>query len=235
MTEQSKIEWTDHNFDPWEGCQKDVHTQDAVKRINEAKERGADFVNLAGLEIKEIPKKLLELAQILCDLYLSDTDISDVSPLANLTKLASLYLGSTKVSDISSLANLTNLERLSLWRTGVSDISSLANLKYLKELDLHYTKVSDVSPLAHLTNLEWLFLSDANVSDISPLANLTKLASLILRGTNVSDISPLAHLPKLGWLDISSCPLVKSAANIQTLEKLRENGCKIYGAQELMK
>jgi len=31
------------------------------------------------------------------------------------------------------------------------------------------------------------------------------------------------------------CPLVESAANIQALEKLRENGCKIYGVEEFMK
>ena len=103
----------------------DTPMQEAVKRINEARELGEIGVDLFGLEIKEIPRELLELA---------DT-------------LKWLELSNTKVTDISSLANLTKLERL----------------------DLFY------------------------------------------------------------------CPLDKSAANIQTLEKLIENGCEIYGVEEFMK
>ena len=83
----------------------------------------------------------------------------------------------------------------------------------LEELYLCYTKASDISPLSNLTNLKWLYLWGAGVSDISPLADLTKLQAL----------------------DLSSCPLVKSPANIQALKKLRENGCEIYGTKELMK
>ena len=114
----------------------ETHMQEAVKRINEARELGWTELDLSCLEIQEIPEELLELAQILCDLYLSDTDISDLSPLANLTKLERLYLGYTKASDLSPLANLTSLECLSFWRTNVSDISPLAHLTSLKRIDL---------------------------------------------------------------------------------------------------
>ena len=147
----------------------DTHMQKAVKRINEARERGEIGVDMLGLEIQEIPRELLELA---------DT---------------------------------------------------------LKWLELSNTKVTDISPLANLTNLKLLILRETNVSDISPLADLTKLIALYLWETGVSDISPLRNLTKIETLDLSRSALVKSPANTEALEKLRENGCEIFGAEEFMK
>ena len=100
---------------------------------------------------------------------LHNTQVSDLSPLANLTKLEWLYLNITPVSEVTPLAKLTKLELL----------------------DLDNTQVNDVSPLAKLTKLEWLNLNKTQVSDVSPLAKLTKLEVLYLNNTQVSDISPL--------------------------------------------
>jgi len=53
-----------------------------------------------------------------CDLEafvsLHDNQISDISPLANLTKLIRLWLYNNEISDISPLVNLVNLDTLSL-------------------------------------------------------------------------------------------------------------------------
>jgi Leucine-rich repeat (LRR) protein len=56
-------------------------------------------------------------------LYLSGTDISDLSPLAGLTGMHTLYLIGTKASDLSPLAGLTGLHTLELCGTEVSDAS----------------------------------------------------------------------------------------------------------------
>ena len=42
-------------------------------------------------------------------LYLSNTQISDIAPLANLTSLNSLDIDNTQISDLTPLANLTSL------------------------------------------------------------------------------------------------------------------------------
>ncbi|MEH1987503.1 leucine-rich repeat domain-containing protein [Nostoc sp.] len=49
-----------------------------------------------------------------------------------MTNLTELNLWETQVSDVSPLANLTNLTQLNLRRTQVSDVSPLANLTNLK-------------------------------------------------------------------------------------------------------
>jgi len=93
----------------------------------------------------------------------------------------------TQVSDLSPLAELKNLKILTLNNTQVSDLSPLAEVKYLKILTLNNTQVSDLSPLAEVKNLEWLNLRNTQVSDLSPLAELKNLEELDLSNTQVSD------------------------------------------------
>jgi len=74
-------------------------------------------------------------------------------------------LSNTQVSDLSPLENLTNLEQLFLLNTPISEVSPLAKLTRLKTLDLGHTQVTDLSPLANLTKLKTLWLNDTNVTD----------------------------------------------------------------------
>ena len=163
----------------------------------------------------------LEYATNLTSLNLHDNQkISDISPLANLTKLTTLNLGYNQLSDISPLANLTKLTALSLVWNQLSDISPLANLTKLTALSLYHNQVSDISPLANLTKLTHLSLFGNQVSDISPLANLTNLTDLHLNQNQVSDISPLANLTKLTDLDLGNNQ-VSDISPLANLTKLR--------------
>jgi hypothetical protein len=60
-----------------------------------------------------------------------------------LGEVRGVRLGNTQVSDLSPLAELKNLETLNLDNTQVSDLSSLAELKNLYKLHLYNTQVSD--------------------------------------------------------------------------------------------
>jgi len=74
-------------------------------------------------------------------------------------------LRDTQVTNLSPLAELTSLEWLNLNNTQVSDLSPLVELKNLEGLGLHHTQVSDLSPLAELKNLERLNLNNTQVSN----------------------------------------------------------------------
>jgi len=54
-----------------------------------------------------------------------------------------VYLKDTKISDVKPLAGLTNLTLLQLWNTPVTDLTPLADLTNLQHLGLEYTNVSD--------------------------------------------------------------------------------------------
>ena len=118
---------------------------------------------------------------------LSGTQVSDLSPLANLRELKIVFLTETPVTNLAPLANLTKLEHLALSLTAVSDVTPLARLPRLKMLILSGTAVSDVTPLSGLASLDKLILQGAPVQDISPLHKLTNLRIVDLRGTEVSD------------------------------------------------
>ena len=60
-----------------------------------------------------------------------------------MKNLEELYLIRTEVSDLSPLAELKNLRSFSLDRNEVSDLSPLAGMENLEELRLEGTKVTE--------------------------------------------------------------------------------------------
>ena len=126
---------------------------------------------------------------------------------SQLEKRRSLYLSGTQVNDVSLLAGSNNLEILDLDRTPVENITSLAELNCLEALYLNETLVHDVSPLAGLMNLQTLSLNKTGVRDVQALANLSRLTSLYLNETAVNDVSPLAGLSNLKILGLAGTPI----------------------------
>ncbi len=116
-------------------------------------------------------------------LYLTDNDISDISPLAGLTKLTDLYLTGNDISDISPLAGLTQLVWVHLIGNNISDVSPLEGLTELMLLALNSNSVSDISPLIGLTSLECLYIL---YNPLSYKAITEDIPILVGRGVYVS-------------------------------------------------
>ncbi len=112
----------------------------------------------------------LEYFKNLEHLDLSFHAISDISPLAGLTKLVVLSLNQNPVADVAPLGGLTELKVLSLSGCVAEDYSALSNLTELKMLALDHSTIADVSPLSTLTGLKYLYLAGSAASDYSPLA-----------------------------------------------------------------
>jgi len=155
------------------GCGEEQNPEDSNDKENNASalapfadewaEWEANPKPYGGLEVLAKIKAAKESGATKLDL--SDNQISDVSPLKELTNLGKLDLRYNKITDVSPLAGLTNLEVLGLYRNKISDLSPLKGLTNLKALWLGGNKISDLSPLAGLTNLEALVLDDNQISD----------------------------------------------------------------------
>ena len=128
---------------------------------------------------------------------MSHCEITDITPIQNLTALVFVNFSVNRISDIRPLANLTALETLWIDVNQIVDISPLANLTGLKELALHSNRIVDISPLANLTGLKELYLHNNRIVDLSPLANLRQLQKLDLTYNHIVDVSPLANLTAL--------------------------------------
>ena len=74
--------------------------------------------------------------QRITELYLTEQDIADLSPLADLPQLQVLNLRGNRITDLRPLARLAHLEKLGLDGNQVTDLTPLRGLKMLKVLDL---------------------------------------------------------------------------------------------------
>ena len=169
-------------------------------------------------------KKLtgLEYATNLTELHLGRNQISDVSPLQNLTTLTYLDLGANwRISDVTPLRNLVNLTFLNLRGNGISDVSSLSGLTKLVDLDLHFNRISDITSLRNLKNLIFLGLRGNEISDVSPLENLTNLTHLSLRDNQIVDVSVLQNFTNMTGMDLQS-NRISDISPLNTLTELTQ-------------
>lgn len=149
--------------------------------------------------------KSLEYAKNLKKLKLNENEISDISPLKNLTKLEYLEIQRNRIVDVNPLKNLTNLKFLKLYNNLIEDIAPLSNLTNLTGLDLHYNVtvggdeshkiiskgITDISALKNLKKLEFLDISANRIEDISILKNFDKIKDLDFSGNRVKNYEGL--------------------------------------------
>jgi len=157
-----------------------------------------------GAAMKKSIKRLigLELLQNVRSINLEWNEISDVTPLQNLTQLQELWLNMNQIKNIDMLGKLTNINTLAVRYNKIKDLGVLSRLTNLRKLEIGVNQITDISVLRHLTQLEVLKLERNKVRDIAPLGNLTNLRVLKLFGNEISDIWPLASLQNLQELDL---------------------------------
>lgn len=125
----------------------------------------------------------LAKVKMLKHLSLKDMKLGDYTSIAKLPKLQSLTLaGCTDLSDLSPLAQLKKLQGLKIFQSAVSDLSPLAKLGNLSVLWMSNNRIQDVTPLAKLKKLESLALDGNQVADLAPIYKLKNLTELYLKG-----------------------------------------------------
>ena len=189
-----------------------------LKTISEqAKKLGIQLLDLEDTQVTDLsPLKDLSTLKFL---DLGNTPVVDLSPLKDLSTLKFLDLGNTPVVDLSPLKDLSKLEFLDLGNTQVVDLSPLKDLSKLEFLDLGNTPVADLSPLKDLSKLKRFSSSNTQLTDLNPLKDLSALISLNLGNTQVADLSPLKDLSALKMLDLGNTP-VADLSPLKDLSKL---------------
>ncbi|WP_442637847.1 leucine-rich repeat domain-containing protein [Rossellomorea marisflavi] len=150
-------------------------------------------------------------------LYIHNTKIHDLSPLAN-TSLTKLHLNNTPVSDMSPLESLP-LSYLSLDGTKVTDFAFLNSLSSLTLLNLANLNLDEIPNLDGNPQLDWLGLKDNNIKDLSPLKTKESLVNLYFPNNRVEDVTSLTEMPWLEEIDMSE-NLVHSLDGFENLTAL---------------
>jgi len=201
--------------------------------------------NAGAIESWPAIKSLKNLHTLIAD----DALISDISPLAALTKIENLSLSSNEIRSIGPLSQLTNLQvlnlddsemiddigvlsgatsmqTLSLSGTSVYDITPIRKFLDLKRLELSSVDgLRDVSVLSSLRALTYLRLDDTQVEDLQSVSKLVRLENLAISNTQVRDLSPLHLLSNLKVLDVTGL----SVNGLDAIQHLIDCGLIVYG------
>jgi len=169
---------------------KEPLTVDDVKSLSVISGRDKPIKSLSGIE-KCAALMMLEL---------TGSEITDLTPLRELTNLQSITLSRNKVKDLSPLAGMARLQYLELSGNQVSDLSPLKQLVALNSLYLSGNAVADLSPLAGMERLWSLYIDGNNVTDLAPVAGMKWLSTLDARRNKIKDLTPLAGLTNLKYL-----------------------------------
>ncbi len=95
------------------------------------------------------------------------------------------------ISDISALADKTRLEYVFIGDNYVTDISPLENCNKLKQIGFNEAQIGNIEALRDKTDLEKVCLTGCNLTSIEPLTNCKKLRYVYLGRNRLTDISPL--------------------------------------------
>lgn len=157
-----------------------------------------------------------------------DSDITDFTPIAQLSRLeylwisyekdgeidlsfldqmpaiTELFLTHCKITDLSFLKQMPQLQCLSLYQTPVEDLAVLENLSNLVELALFGNEnAKNMETVGKLTKMQDLGMQNCGIEDIGFLSGLTELRGVNLNGNRITDITPLAQLSRLNQVGIS--------------------------------
>jgi len=83
------------------------------------------------------------------------SNLTSISTLSNLTQLKTLRISNTLVTDFTPLASLSNLVTLHITSsnlTSIAFLSSFSSISSIEKLDLHNNFISDITPLVNNTN-----------------------------------------------------------------------------------
>ena len=177
----------------------DITDISAVKGLTNLKHL---FLSHNRIEKIDAIRNLTDLESLDFARNIGEERISDISAIANLTKLKLLGLSDANIPDISILKNLVNLETFMANDSKIEDISALKTAKNLKLLYLDSNKITDVSVVKDLLNLKELYLRNNNISEID-FSKLTKLEDVNVQGNKIRDYSSLRNLASLKYVNIS--------------------------------
>ncbi len=158
---------------------------------------------------------------------------TDLTPIADLTKLKSLRFfnvfksAKVRLKPLVKLENLTNLEMFN-----VKDIDEIANFTELKKICLQSLKTDNLDFMSSLKNLEELDLrSSDRIQDFSGIYELPKLKKAVIiknyKHTTAEFVSHLTHLEQLKVLDFNSVETFPNLENLTNLKSLGVTNCKI--------
>ncbi|MBK3913603.1 LapB repeat-containing protein [Listeria ivanovii] len=163
-------------------------SQPSTSDITEAQMDTITNITINGGTVADITG--IDYAHNLTSVRLANTQVTDFSLLASLSKLTNISLAgsnitSNSIPDLNGLQELTNLNisPANLTNDALTKINKIPNLTYLN-LDSNHS-LTDIMPLKSLPNLVTLFVQFCGINDYRGIEDFPSLKNLSAYGQNV--------------------------------------------------
>ncbi len=185
----------------------DENYQEALKRIQEAKQENKISLELVNMHLTEFPPEILELTH-LTQLYMYGNEITSVpEAIENLKNLKELELASNKITKLpDAIGKLSKLSVLYLYKNQLTELpETFSDLTNLTVLHLYGNKLNALPEnFGNLKNLTRLYLEDNQLDKLpETMENLTGLNELELSfnkfqvGEEIYDLPPKEQIQEI--------------------------------------
>ncbi|ONI70613.1 hypothetical protein ALI144C_49225 [Actinosynnema sp. ALI-1.44] len=210
-------------------------SDEALRRIEEARRTGARELNLGGLGLRTLPPELAALTD-LAELDLSGNKLTELPAwFSTLKHLSTLGLGNNSLGEVPKV--ILNLEGLEILNISACDVVALptwlAESTTLRVLNAVYNGLVEIPEwIGHLTDLVFLHISGNRLHTLpGSISNLTKLRGITLDNNRLTAVpESIWHVRGLRHLSISRnymTTLPEDIANLPELTSLILRGNRI--------
>ncbi len=191
------------------------------------------FVSVDSLDISGTDSLLdlspMEAMRDLKYVNLSNTRITELGPISNVTFLEYLDVSNTPTSDIQFVKYSDRLKHLNISNTQIQDIDELANLKSIQTLEAVKTPIMSFAVLNEFDSLRSLNIAQSGFNNPENIKELKKLENLNISGNYLINFSSLEELHSLKSLNLSRTNVQDIAAlgKLDNLEVVDLTGTEV--------
>jgi internalin A len=196
---------------PFKEPPRDPATEEALRRIEEARKRGARTLDLSDLQLSALPESIGQLSQLQV-LSVSNNLLSTLpESIGQFTELQELNLSRNQLSALpESIGQLSRLQKLHLSGNQLSALpESIGQLSQLQKLYLSGNQLSALpESIGQLSRLQVLYLSGNQLSALpESIGQLSRLQGLSVSNNLLSTLpESIGQLSELWTLDLHGNP-----------------------------
>ena len=159
----------------------------------------------------------LKTSQTASSVDISYCEVSDISPIKDMSRLYTFKAENCRITDISALKD-KSVSTVYLSENSVKDISALGGNKSLHTLDLSNNEIESIKPLEDCQDLKSLNLNHNHLKSLDGLQKLIRLEKFECSHNEITDLSCMSNLTVLYYVNLSS----NKISDITLLEKSKD-------------
>ena len=142
------------------------------------------------------------------ELYLDEsTNIRNIAAVAKLNQLRTLDISDTAVSDLSPLAGCPRLRQINLERIPCENFSVLSRYPYLKFLNVNEASPNAVIAAVSGKMIDYLWLDYSGLTDIKPFLKAESVEQLHAKHNQIRSLKGIEALTMLEYVDVAYNPI----------------------------